>query len=215
MRTPDRRSFDAPRRGQDRDAGFGGAAAGPVTGAVVKWFNPEKGFGFVEVESGGDAFLHVSALTHLGLATVQPGAAMQVRTGAGQKGLQVTEVVSVEAVVLAATGPLRSGLGGPLRSSPGGPLRSSPAAVARSGTLRAPREAPDMSTAVEMRATVKWFNPDKGFGFATPEGGGRDVFVHISVLASGGLATLEPNQVVRMQVAEGRRGPEAVTVEIA
>ena len=152
-----------------------------------------KGFGFVELEDGaGDAFLHVSVLSRAGYTTVQPGTPMRVRTSAGQKGPQVAEVVSVEEGVTVPT------------SSP------SP----RSGP-RTPRPAPDLSSAVEMRGTVKWFNPEKGFGFVMPEGGGKDVFVHISALSRGGLTTLEPNQEVRLQVAEGRRGPEAVSVEPA
>ncbi|MGI4797767.1 MAG: cold-shock protein [Janthinobacterium lividum] len=64
-----------------------------------------------------------------------------------------------------------------------------------------------------MRGTVKWFNAEKGFGFVMPEGGGKDVFVHISALNRGGISSLEPNQNVKMSVADGRRGPEAVSVE--
>ena len=63
--------------------------------------------------------------------------------------------------------------------------------------------------------TVKWFNTTKGFGFIMPEDGGKDVFVHITALNRNGLSGLEPNQTVRLQVADGRRGPEAVSVELA
>ncbi len=42
--------------------------------------------------------------------------------------------------------------------------------------------------------TVKWFNPNKGYGFITPESGGADVFVHISALEQAGLSTLNENQ---------------------
>ena len=59
---------------------------GPVVDAVVKWFNPEKGFGFVELSDGtGDAFLHVRALEAAGHSTAAPGTKLRVRTGRGAK----------------------------------------------------------------------------------------------------------------------------------
>ena len=65
--------------------------------AMVKWYNPEKGFGFVELATGGDAFLHVSVVERSGNSTVPPGATLEVRAGPGQKGMQVTEILSVDA----------------------------------------------------------------------------------------------------------------------
>jgi CspA family cold shock protein len=62
----------------------------------VKWYNPEKGFGFVELPTGGDAFLHVSVIERSGNSTVPPGATLEVRTAAGQKGMQITEILSVD-----------------------------------------------------------------------------------------------------------------------
>lgn len=241
MSTPDRRSFDSPRRGSrgksrdddfgggrrdepyvPRDAfvprggdrpppGFGGAPrgfnapTGPETSAVVKWFNGEKGFGFVELAGGGgDAFLHISVLSRAGYQTVSPGATLKVLTSAGQKGPQVAEVNSVdESTATAEAG--RGAGGGMGMGGGGGGYGERPRPAARTPV--------DMSSAVEMRGTVKWFNAEKGFGFVMPDGGGKDVFVHISALNRGGLSGLEPNQTVRMQVADGRRGPEAVSVE--
>ena len=78
---------------------FGGPPAGfgPEIGAAVKWFNSEKGFGFVELADGsGDVFLHINALSSTGATTVSPGATLRVRVGQGQKGRQVTEVLSVD-----------------------------------------------------------------------------------------------------------------------
>ena len=56
--------------------------------------------------------------------------------------------------------------------------------------------------------TVKWFNPNKGFGFIEPVGGGNDVFVHISAVEQSGLTTLDEGQKVEYEVQE-QRGKEA------
>src|SRR5512142_822591 len=101
-----RRSFDEPEfEPPPRD--FGAAPrfraarfeepSGPVVRAVVKWFKSEKGFGFVELSDGsGDAFLHATVLGRGGVASVQPGDTLEVRVAQGQRGPQVTEVLSVD-----------------------------------------------------------------------------------------------------------------------
>ncbi|MCO6419149.1 cold shock domain-containing protein [Siccirubricoccus sp. KC 17139] len=60
-----------------------------------------------------------------------------------------------------------------------------------------------------MRGTVKWYSAEKGFGFVSPEGGGRDVFVHATALERSGLPPLGEGQAVVMQVVQGKKGPEA------
>ena len=60
--------------------------------------------------------------------------------------------------------------------------------------------------------TVKWFNGTKGFGFIAPDGGGRDVFVHVKALERSGLSGLNENQRVRLTFRQGEKGPEAVSV---
>lgn len=54
--------------------------------------------------------------------------------------------------------------------------------------------------------TVKWFNSQKGFGFIQPQGGGNDVFVHISAVERAGLHTLNEGQKVSFEVVADRRG---------
>ncbi len=57
--------------------------------------------------------------------------------------------------------------------------------------------------------TVKWFNADKGFGFITPDGSDRDVFVHFSAIEAAGYRSLEENQRVEFEITQGQKGPQA------
>ena len=54
--------------------------------------------------------------------------------------------------------------------------------------------------------TVKWFNPDKGYGFIQPDTGGGDVFVHISAVEAAGLRTLDDNAKITYEMVEDQRG---------
>jgi CspA family cold shock protein len=62
--------------------------------------------------------------------------------------------------------------------------------------------------------TVKWFNPDRGYGFITPDDGGNDLFVHHSAIAGEGYRSLAENAKVQFESAEGARGPEAKSVTV-
>jgi CspA family cold shock protein len=62
------------------------------------------------------------------------------------------------------------------------------------------------------QGTVKWFNAEKGFGFITVDGGGADVFVHFSAIQTSGYRTLEENQRVEFEIAQGQKGPQAEQV---
>ena len=61
------------------------------------------------------------------------------------------------------------------------------------------------------KGTVKWFNSTKGFGFIQPEGGSKDVFVHISAVERAGLTGLDDNQKVTFDIESGRDGRESAT----
>jgi CspA family cold shock protein len=133
-------------------------------------------------------FLHVSVVERSGRGSVPPGATLEVRAGPGPKGQQVTEVISVDA------------------------------SSASQEPLRRPRpERPDYQRAdrptVEELGTVKWYNAIKGFGFIVRDGGGKDLFVHVSARRQSGLADLAEGQRVAIDVADGQKGPEAVSCD--
>lgn len=60
--------------------------------------------------------------------------------------------------------------------------------------------------------TVKWFNPDKGFGFISPDDGSADVFAHFSGIAGAGFRNLEEDQKVEFETEQGDKGPKAVNI---
>ena len=62
------------------------------------------------------------------------------------------------------------------------------------------------------QGTVKWFNSEEGFGFISPDGGGADVFVHYSAIATEGYRTLDENQRVEFETTQGQKGPQAENV---
>ena len=63
--------------------------------------------------------------------------------------------------------------------------------------------------------TVKWFNQTKGYGFITPDDGGKDIFVHTSEVKTGGYNGLEDGQKVQFEVGQGQKGPCANNVTLA
>ncbi len=206
----DRTSSGPPRRPMGGGGGGGGSqviASGPEISASVKWFNSEKGFGFVELSDGsGDVFLHANALSQSGHDTVSPGATLGVRIGQGPKGRQVAEVISVDETTAQPERPRSASFGAPRTGgAPGG----------ASGGFRSGRAAPDLSSAEEVRGIVKWYNATKGFGFITPDTGGKDIFVHASALERSGLSSLNEGQATRVQVVQGQKGPEAAAISLA
>jgi cold shock protein len=184
---PHTRNFGyAPPHGPQFDS-----PTGPAIKATVKWYNPDKGFGFVTLGDGsGDAVLHVSVVERSGHASMPPGATLEVRAGPGQKGLQVTEILSVDASTAVQEQQRRP-------------------RPERSGY----QSSADRPT-VEETGTVKWYNDMKGFGFIGPDQGGKDIFVHATVLERSEVIGLTEGQRVAVDVAEGQKGPEAVSLRL-
>jgi CspA family cold shock protein len=77
------------------------------------------------------------------------------------------------------------------------------------------RQRRDRHTEEKMaEGTVKWFNGEKGFGFITPDGGGKDVFVHYSAIQSSGYKSLDEGQRVSFETSQGQKGPQADNVRV-
>jgi cold shock protein len=195
-RRPQRPGFDDNYDRPTRNFGFAAPSgpqfetpSGPPARATVKWFNSEKGFGFVQLADGsGDAFLHVSVVERSGNGTVPPGATLEVRTSPGPKGSQVTEILSVDTST-AAQEPAR-------RPRP-----------------ERPQASPDQAS-VEEVGTVKFYAAEKGFGFIVRDLGGKDIFVHASALNRAGISELAEGQRVAVDMVEGGKGPEAVSIRL-
>lgn len=154
------------------------------TEAVVKWFNITKGFGFVAPVDGSS-----DAFMH---SSVVSRAGLREVIEGTKLLVQITDgpkgrqVVSILNVLGVGDIPVS---GHSNRPAPTGPE-------------------------VEVTGSVKWFKPDKGFGFVTPDDGDRDIFVHRSILQQARLTQLEPGQKVKMLVQTAAKGREATRIEI-
>jgi cold shock protein len=166
-------------------------SSGLAVRGQVKWFNASKGYGFVQLSDGsGDVFIHVTALAGIGVSTLQPGETLELRVALGQRGPQVTEVISEDSSTAAPPRPPRKG-------------------------FRSPAERQPLEASVQEMGTVKWYNVARGFGFIVRDGGGKDVFVHVSALDRAGITGLNEGQRVFVGVAEGQKGPEAASIQLA
>jgi CspA family cold shock protein len=193
-REPKRGGYDDDRKSDDRAArvrpNYPSPSATQASGsveAIVKWFNAEKGFGFVAVVGGSEAFMHIRQLEAAGHSSVPEGARVKVRIGQGQKGPEVTEVIEVDL---------------------------STAQLGSSAERRPATASQVVGQTKESIGTVKMYKADKGFGFVGQDGGGKDVFVHVTAIARAGLSKLTEGQRVRMQIGQGKKGLEAQAIEL-
>src|SRR4051794_9573112 len=207
--------------------------------ATVKWFDPNKGFGFVAPEDGSpDAFLPASAVTAVGHDRLPEGTTVVVDLVQSQKGNQVSRIYDVD-VSTASARPRRDDAPrpGPRAAAPRSPYGNDRGGYGGGndrggygndhggyggndrggygndrggyGNDRGASSGPSE----EVEGTVKWFNTTKGFGFVAPDNGGKDVFVHVTAVERSGVGPLAENQRVRMKVQQGQKGLEAVSIE--
>jgi cold shock protein len=169
--------------------------------ALVKWYNPTKGFGFVQPEDGSpDAFLHASLVAQSGHDDLPEGTALVCDIAEGPRGPQVAAILSVEPPsepVMRSRPPRRpGGFGG------GG------------GYAGAGGGYPGAGEGEVVEGVVKFFNNEKGFGFIIPDDGGKDVFISARTLTRAGIDSLEAQQRVRVTTRLGQKGPMAERVEL-
>ena len=122
----------------------------------------------------------MAILRRAGYEDVREGASITCEVSAGAKGPLVTNVLNVD---------------------------NSTAVAPQGGAGGLDRRGPRPSTTME--GVVKWFEAEKGYGFISPDGGGKDVFIHITALRRSGLSALGPGQRVRVEVVDGKKGLEA------
>lgn len=161
-------------------------ALGRRVEAKIKWFNASKGFGFITLPDGSpDAFLPMAVLRRAGYQDVPDGASITCEIGSGAKGPLVTSVLNIDTST--ATTP--------------------------SGAAGYDRRGPRLSSTT-IEGAVKWFEAEKGYGFVSPDGGGKDVFIHVTALRRSGVAALDPGQRVRVEVVDGNKGLEAERITL-
>ena len=162
----------------------------------VKWFNSQKGFGFIAPDDESDeVFVHQSAIQANGFRTLDEGEKVKfniVEEGGKKKAVDVTGPDG---------GPV-TGNAGAGRGRGGGGRRVEP---------RKWPEGVDPTPGKEI-GSVKWFNSEKGFGFIAPAAGGEDLFVHQSAIHAPGFRSLMESEEVEYKTVEEGGKKKAIDV---
>lgn len=169
---------------------------------TVKWYDPDKGFGFVAREDGGnDLFLHHSVV---GLEGLAEGDRIAFSIGYGLKGERAEDIRVVERSGKPARvrTPRESGDNGSY-----GAARSSSAP--RGGYGRGATQDP--STLPQLEGMVRRFDAERGFGFISSADSVEDVFFHSSVVAGGDV---QQGDTVEFRLGQGQKGPRALDVRV-
>ena len=179
--------------------GAGGGMPPQVVGegkGIVKFFNPQKGFGFVVRDDGGeDVFVHISAVEQAGLTDLADGQPLEftlVDRGGRISATNLKIDGEPMAVVRTGGGEPRDGGAGGFGGAPGGD--------------RGPQR---QLTGEKAQGTVKFFNAMKGFGFISRDDGQPDAFVHISAVERAGLPTINEGDRFDFDIEVDRRGKYA------
>jgi len=165
---------------------------------TVKWFNSQKGFGFITPDLGGDdLFVHQTAIHADGFRTLNEGEVVVYNVVDEGGKLKAIDVMAPGGQPVKGDGGGRGGGGG------GGGGRSA-----------APRKWVDGVAPSDGKqiGTVKWFNSEKGFGFVAPLSGGDDLFVHQSAINAPGFRSLMEGEDVEFKVVEERGKQKAIEV---
>jgi len=192
----------------------------------VKFFNAQKGFGFIQREDGGeDVFVHISAVERAGLSNLAEGQGLEF-TLVDRGGKVSASDLKVDGELIEVTeghggggdrgsdrGQDRGGDRGPDRGGDRGPDRGGD----RGGDRGAPRgEAPRRElTGERATGTVKFFNSMKGFGFITRDDGQPDAFVHISAVERAGMNGLNQGDRLEFDLEVDRRGKHSAVNLVA
>jgi cold shock protein len=189
--------------------------SGPLAQAsakgTVKWFNVSKGYGFITLENGGDAFCHASALAALGTTELPQGATIVCDLQETPRGLQVVAVHNIDAATASAPIPFAAPGRRPRHEFGDGGFDRHDSGFSRYDSGFGRHDSGPTGAMVEGK--VKFFNDQKGFGFVVPGDSSGDIYIHASALRRSGVLSLEPEQRVRFSTRQGTKGVEVDRIE--